>query len=61
MNTEKNCLTCNKEYCRYANLTSDRKYQYNYKLLFDCRNHNYFFWKEKIIEVSPKEKADVKT
>ena len=43
---ERTCLTCNAEYCKYAS-TSDGKDRYNYKLLFDCRNHKYTFWHEK--------------
>lgn len=43
---ERTCLTCNAEYCKYAS-TSDGKDRYNYKLMFDCRNHKYTFWHEK--------------
>lgn len=53
---ERTCLTCNAEYCKYAS-TSDGKDRYNYKLLFDCRNHGYTSWKEKIIQEPPKEKT----
>ena len=53
---ERTCLTCNAEYCKYAS-TSDGKDRYNYKLLIDCRNHGYFFWK-KCLEPPKEEKND---
>lgn len=56
--TERTCLTCNAEYCKYSSKTSDGKDQYNYKLLFDCRNHGYICWKEKTTHEPPtKEKT----
>jgi len=56
---ERTCLTCNAEYCKYSSKTSAGKDQYNYKLLFDCRNHGYTFWKERIIHEPPtKEEAE---
>ena len=57
MMVERTCLTCNAEYCKYAS-TLNGKDRYNYKLMFECRrNHEYTFWKEKIIHEPPKEEV----
>lgn len=44
MTKEKTCATCSAKYCRYANDIPKGKPQYNYKLVFDCRNHGYLMW-----------------
>ena len=38
----KTCFTCDKGYCRYIDTNKP-----DYKKVFDCRNHNYIFWKQK--------------
>ena len=47
---ERNCFTCEGKYCRYAGSTKNGKFKYDYKKLFDCRNHQYFFWSGKTNE-----------
>lgn len=44
---ERTCLTCNKEYCRFEYPNANGEYKNDYKKLFDCRNHQYFFWSPK--------------